>query len=212
MKILEIDWLGSNLESFFPFLSTLRFHEFDNALLKVILEQQRYSTQLFFKIFIPYVVYMCASLTYFSHFLPINTIQGGFFGEPGFRVQAGCRITIFLGAFLFLSIELNQLRHSNIFDYLKDFWNYVYWVSNSIALWVVIDHSIVKKMEIKDLVSMGSISIVGQWLMLFYWLRLFEGMSFYVKLIVETVADLTNFMVMFIMLNLMFANAVYALN
>lgn len=38
VQILEIDWLGSNLESFFPFLSTLKFHEFDNALLKVILE------------------------------------------------------------------------------------------------------------------------------------------------------------------------------
>lgn len=155
---------------------------------------------------------MVASLTYFSHFLPIDTIQGGFFGEPGFRVQALCRVLIFLGAFLFLGIEFNQLRHSNFFDYWKDFWNYVYWISNTIALVVVVDHSIAKRFNLTLLVGLGSISIVGQWLMFFYWLRLFEGMSFYVKLIVETVSDLSNFMIMFVMLNLMFANAVYALN
>lgn len=48
--------------------------------------------------------------------------------------------------------------------------------------------------------------------MLFYWLRLFAGLAFYVTMIVETLKDISNFMVMFVIAIIMFSNAVYALN
>lgn len=48
--------------------------------------------------------------------------------------------------------------------------------------------------------------------MLFYWLRLFQGLAFYVKLVVETIVDLQNFMIIFLMLIVTFGNALYTLN
>jgi hypothetical protein len=60
--------------------------------------------------------------------------------------------------------------------------------------------------------QLASFSIIGLWLMLFYWLRLFSGTAFYVKLIIETVVDASSFVFMFFLGVFMFGNAVYALN
>ena len=50
------------------------------------------------------------------------------------------------------------------------------------------------------------------WLMLYYWLRLFPELAFYVTMIIETISDIANFFLMFVMCVAMFANAVYVLN
>lgn len=48
--------------------------------------------------------------------------------------------------------------------------------------------------------------------MLYYWLRLFPELAFYVTMISETLVDISNFFLMFLMCVAMFANAVYVLN
>lgn len=48
--------------------------------------------------------------------------------------------------------------------------------------------------------------------MVYYWLRLFPELAFYVTMIFETISDISNFFVMFVMCVAMFANAIYVLN
>ena len=48
--------------------------------------------------------------------------------------------------------------------------------------------------------------------MLYYWLRLFPELAFYVTMISETLVDISHFFLMFLMCVAMFANAVYVLN
>ena len=44
------------------------------------------------------------------------------------------------------------------------------------------------------------------------WLRLFSGTSFYIRLIIETIKGISNFMVIFFIFLAAFANAIYILN
>ncbi len=48
--------------------------------------------------------------------------------------------------------------------------------------------------------------------MLYYWLRLFPELVFYVTIISETLVDISHFFLMFLMCVAMFVNAVYVLN
>lgn len=49
-------------------------------------------------------------------------------------------------------------------------------------------------------------------MMLYYWLRLFPELAFYVEMIAETVKDIRHFLVIFVLCIVVFANAFYALN
>lgn len=48
--------------------------------------------------------------------------------------------------------------------------------------------------------------------MLYYWLRLFPNLAFYVDLISETLKDISSFLVIFVMCIAAFANGFFALN
>ena len=70
------------------------------------------------------------------------------------------RLAVLVGAFAFLFIEITQLKSSG-FSYFTDLWNWVYWFSNSIAIIIVIDHGITQNFDLKTLIELGSLSIVG---------------------------------------------------
>jgi hypothetical protein len=107
VRILEIEWLSECLADFYMYLNDVEDNQiFGNEFIKVLLEQQNYSRQLFVKVFVPYIVYMVCSLIYFSYFLPSIPISGGFFGNNGARTQGALRFIIMVGSLGFLSIEL----------------------------------------------------------------------------------------------------------
>ena len=54
--------------------------------------------------------------------------------------------------------------------------------------------------------------MVVQWWLLISWIRLFEGLSFYVILIIETIKDIAYFVIMFLICIAMFASAMMILN
>lgn len=80
------------------------------------------------------------------------------------------------------------------------------------VLIITFDHGIFQTINKDTLIQMSSVAIIGQWLMLFYWLRLFPALAFYVAMIIETIKDISTFMIMFVICITMFGNAVYALN
>ena len=52
---------------------------FDNDLVKILLQEQNYTVEIFTKIFLPYIVYMILLLVYFMNFIPLNQEANGFF-------------------------------------------------------------------------------------------------------------------------------------
>lgn len=83
---MEVDWLTENLENFYMYLNGIKDNElFGNEFIKVLLEQQQYSTQLFFNAFVPFCAVMVCNIIYFSHYLPNVAVVGGFWGTEGDR-------------------------------------------------------------------------------------------------------------------------------
>jgi len=50
------------------------------------------------------------------------------------------------------------------------------------------------------------------WIKIFYWMRLFPSLAYYVKLIIQTIADCMPFMFMVIIIMCAFANFFYVIN
>lgn len=84
---------------------------------------------------------MIVNLVYFSVFVPSIEVKGGFFGEEGYWIQAVLRCIIFVGAILFLILELYQIIVLREY-YFKSFWNLIQWIGNLLSIFVVIEHGI----------------------------------------------------------------------
>lgn len=128
----------------------------------------------------------------------------------GHRTQAAIRVLICLCSLFFTCVEVRQLIKSKL-AYFTDFWNFIFWCTNILCLAGVIGHG-TSRIHLNTLIQIGSVVIVLSWLMLYYWMRLFPELAFYVTMISETLKDITHFFLMFLMCIGMFANAAYALN
>lgn len=112
---------------------------FGNEFIKILLEQQYYTNQLLFKVFLPYLTNMILILIYLSYFLPTVPVVGGFFGTEEYRTQAVLRCLIVIGDLFFIGVEFRQLWRIGR-DYFYDIWNVVFWTSNILCLFIIIEH------------------------------------------------------------------------
>jgi hypothetical protein len=115
------------------------------------------------------------NLIYFSYYLP-NVPVEGFFGhsESGTNFQVFLRIYIIFSAVISSIVECRECFLSNIRNYVLDPWNYILWSSNYLGVLTVIAHGVESPyFEHNTLIQMGSVQIVLQWIILYYWLRLF---------------------------------------
>ena len=55
----------------------------------------------------------------------------------------------------------------------------------------------------------SSIAVVGLWVQMFFWFRLFDSLAQYVDLIMQTVYDIRFFMYVLFALMLMFGSGIY---
>lgn len=163
------------------------------------------------KVLLPYAIYIALCLIYFSNFVPYTRPRCGFFGCDGELEQASYRAAICLGAFTFNMIELRQMYLARL-QYFRDLWNYLYWASNFVAIFIVIQHS-TRVFDVSDatLIEIASIEIFMQWGFAFYWMRLSPDLAFYVNMIIQTLYDCAYFIIIFLVSVLMFGNAYYAL-
>lgn len=98
------------------------------------------------------------------------------------------------------------------YEYFTDFWNQIIWANYTLAMVVVIYHGMKLEIELNSLIQLCSIAICLNWMMLYYWLRLFPQLAFYVTMIYETLVDISWFMISFLMCVAAFTNATYVLN
>ena len=62
------------------------------------------------------------------------------------------------------------------------------------------------------MVVIASFAIIMLYMKMFYWLRLFESLAFYVRMVAETIYDILNFIILFLLCVATFAHAVYVLS
>jgi len=58
----------------------------------------------------------------------------------------------------------------------------------------------------------GSFAVFFMWIKVFYWMRLFASLAYYVKLIMQTISDSVPFMAMMLIILCAFANFFYVAN
>lgn len=84
-------------------------------------------------------------------------------------------------------------------DYLSQLTNLLDIFQLISTAWIVITNLLeVEGMLKENQRSIASLSVFLVWAKVFDWLRLFEGTSFYTKLVGETFKDIRNFMILFI--------------
>jgi hypothetical protein len=70
VRIIEVNWLRENHRALFQYLSQVDDQFiFENELIKVLLLEQDYSTQICLRIMVPYFLYMWATLTYMTYYV-----------------------------------------------------------------------------------------------------------------------------------------------
>jgi hypothetical protein len=98
-------------------------------------------------------------------------------------------------------------------QYLADVWNVPYNLSYVLNIVILLQHGFdLWSIDSVMMNNLQAISVLMIWLGLYYWMRLFEGLAAYVNLIRETMKDITNFIILFLMCICMFANAIYCLD
>lgn len=160
--------------------------------------------------FLPYIVFIFFNFIYFSQNVPSIPVSGGFFGVEGKRNQVAIRIIILIGCCIFGFIEMRQMYKQGL-SYLTDFWNLIFWGSIGLSITIVICHGN-ELIPLNDLIILASVASIFQWGILYYWMRLYPELAFYVTMVSETLIDIKDFFIIFMMCVAMFGNAVYILN
>ena len=98
-------------------------------------------------------------------------------------------------------------------DYFSDWWNYMDISSVVLNAFLVSNHSYsLVDLKPSAIFGMAAIATLFMWFKLLYWFRLFGTASFYLRLIEETIYDMSTFLVILIAIIFMFANSLYVLN
>jgi len=67
-------------------------------------------------------------------------------------------------------------------------------------------------LDICTIRTIGGFGVFFMWIKVFYWMRLFPSLAYYVNLIKQTVVDVQSFLLMCIIILSAFANFFYVLN
>lgn len=117
---------------------------------------------------------------------------------------------------VFASLEVGQMLGSGI-GYFADYWNCIDSTSitiNSIFLYMTTVNCIHENehFPVGLVRTYGSFAAFFMWIKVFYWMRLFSSLAYYVKLIQQTISDSMNFMLMVFLIILSFANFFYVID
>lgn len=175
----------------------------------------RYYKAIFWRCLVPFLVYFTCVLYY----LPVYCVEGLVTTGPhalshaDLHAEKALRYIILTLIAYFFFFEMVCIMRDGL-DYLTDIFN---WMDNiafilniyMIYATVYIAPDPTARTEVR---AMAALTVVFMWFKAFYWLRIFSGTSFYVRLIRDTLYDIRYFMILFILILLTFANAIMILN
>jgi hypothetical protein len=116
----------------------------------------------------------------------------------------------------FGSLEMKQMWQ-NGFEYFSDYWNCIDAMSlmiNSIFLTMctICFMFECEFFQVELMRTFGAFSCFFMWIKVFYWMRLFSSLAYYVKLIQQTISDSLQFMLMVFLIILSFANFFFVID
>lgn len=185
---------------------------------------ENYQRAIIYSIFFPYVCYL----------MLLSYLAGGLVGDfiLDFDVETtaenqstqlllkmkayGCLAAATMLMICFGSLEVGAM-YADGFGYFGDVWNCIDASSlffnstfmGSLTLDFVMEEQIV---SLQFIYTAGGFATFFMWIKVFYWMRLFSALAYYVKLIQQTFADSFNFMLMVLIIINAFANYYYVIS
>ena len=152
------------------------------------------------------MVYFVTAIFYYSTF----TVDGvdpdqAWAATPEFV----SRWIILIGTVYFSYFEIASMIRDG-FSYLKDIFNWIDWATFVLNFYLTYATSAFPLDESKEsrstIRSLATLTVFLLWLKTFYWMRLFQKLSFYVRLITETFYDIRFFLILFVFILMTFGN------
>ena len=185
---------------------------FSTELVIILVEHffSRYYRTVIYRCLIPFVIYFLLVLFYLSYFA-VEGIEGLNDVEKNLEYAMRILILIFVSYFLFFEIVC-ILRDG--LSYLKDIFNWIDIISFMLNIYLIIATVYIESLTENRIVNraISALGVVLMWFKAFYWLRIFTGTSFYVRLIRDTLYDIRYFLILFILILATFGNALLILN
>lgn len=105
----------------------------------------------------------------------------------------------------------------NGLEYFSDYWNCIDATSLSInAVYLGMATTCIifenEYFDVQLIRTFGAFACFFMWIKVFYWMRLFSALAYYVKLIQQTISDSLYFMLMVFLIILSFANFFYVID
>lgn len=197
-----------------------------------------YYRRIFFFGFLPYLLYFISTLLYVSWYAVEGISRDELYTFSGEFVL---RSLMILCIVYFAFFEFTNLFRDP-YGYIGDPFNLVDWIEfilNGYILWHLVRDDIdetestepavspvadsggEKKEpamidllgnDIQTIRSMAAISVGLMWIKSFYWMRLFDKTSFYIRLIQETLSEVAYFAILFVFILFCFANTIFVIN
>ena len=160
--------------------------------------------------FFPWFFYMISTVYYFSIVLDDDYDDSEFYEDILYKWLLGIIILTLVSYQIF--IEVLQIIGGGFKQYFRSPYNWADIFQLASTTIIVIESLFSFQETDKSRIRIfAAFSIFVVWLKVFDWLRLFEGTTFYIKLVNQTFSDLTHFMILFVAVLCMFGSSMYIL-
>jgi len=182
--------------------------DFVKTLLEVFWERNK--EKIFWRIFIPYLAYLAVTMFYMIHVVCLDNIQdAGNYSYLGVvNLICVCRQLQVKWVQLFSSKEENKFK--NYFMDPLNITDLIQYTLTTMLICLTIFDSHIFAPETRRIMCSFLLFLV--WSKMFDWLRMFDATSFYIKLIVATIIDITPFFLIFPIFLLTIGTSLHILN
>jgi hypothetical protein len=134
------------------------------------------------------------------------------------KINIWINIAVCMSLFIFYAQqEIKSMISNGLSDHFSDVWNTIDAICLSLVfiyvclsgMTIYLDEEFLDVCAIR---TIGGFGVFFMWIKVFYWMRLFPSLAYYVNLIKQTVVDVQSFLLMCIIIIAAFANFFYVLN
>ena len=167
-----------------------------------------YYKRIFKACFVPYCIYFLSTIFYLSIYAVEGIAEEENYALP---VEVMLRFIILFCVVYFAIFEFVSIFRDG-WHYFTDVFNLFDWAAFTLNIYTIL-HIVRVDGDDRDIIrTIVSILVILMWIKTFYWLRLFSGTSFYIRLIRETINDIKFFLVLFFTIMMCFGSALTVMN
>lgn len=190
VKMLSLDWVHAHYKGYkkvgfkeLILLLAMAPNEtlFDTELVITLIKHfwNFYYNRIFYACFLPYIVYFISTIYYISTYAVEGIDEEDKYNNT---LEFILRFVISFGVIYFAIFEFVSIFRDG-WRYFTDIFNYIDWAAFTLNFYTFA-HIVREEGEDRDFIrTIVSILAILMWVKTFYWLRLFSGTSFYIRLI-----------------------------